>query len=96
MDSNPMQNIKSIKSKSNLNKPFDDISAILNEIKAFNYNLYLCCIMTYGCLLRPHREVRELTWGDFTADLSYINYQEVETNQVEIESFLCLPTLENC
>ena len=72
MDSNPMQNIKSIKSKSNLNKPFEDISAILNELKAFNYNLYLCCIMTYGCLLRPHREVRELTWGDFTADLSYI------------------------
>ena len=58
MDSNPMQNIKSIKSKSNLNKPFEDVSAILNEIKAFNYNLYLCCIMTYGCLLRPHREVR--------------------------------------
>ena len=28
--------------------------------------------MTFGCLLRPHREVRELTWGDFTADLSYI------------------------
>ena len=29
--------------------------------------------MTYGCLLRPHREIRELTWGDFTEDLSYIN-----------------------
>jgi len=28
--------------------------------------------MTYGCLLRPHREVRELTWGDFTEDLAYI------------------------
>ena len=28
--------------------------------------------MTYGCLLRPHREVRELTWGDFSSDLSYI------------------------
>jgi len=28
--------------------------------------------MTYGCLLRPHRKVRELTWEDFTADLSYI------------------------
>ena len=72
MNSNPMADIKSIKSKSNLNKPFEDIPSILNEIKAFNYNLYLCCIMTYGCLLRPHREVRELTWGDFTADLSYI------------------------
>jgi len=22
--------------------------------------LYLCCLMTYGCLLRPHREIREL------------------------------------
>ena len=29
--------------------------------------------MTYGCLLRPHREIRELTWGDFSEDLSYIH-----------------------
>ena len=29
--------------------------------------------MTYGCLLRPHREIRGLTWGDFSEDLSYIN-----------------------
>jgi hypothetical protein len=29
--------------------------------------------MTYGCLLRPHREIRELTWGDFSDDLSQIN-----------------------
>ena len=28
--------------------------------------------MTYGCLLRPHRQVRELTWGDFSNDLSFI------------------------
>ena len=60
------------RAKANLNKPFEDIPAILNEIKTFNYNLYLCCIMTFGCLLRPHREVRELNWGDFTADLFYI------------------------
>ena len=72
LENNPTKGLKKKKSKANLNKPFEDVSAILNEIKAFNYNLYLCCIMTYGCLLRPHREVRELTWGDFTADLSYI------------------------
>ena len=29
--------------------------------------------MTYGCLLRPHREIRELTWGDFSDDLKHIN-----------------------
>jgi hypothetical protein len=28
--------------------------------------------MTYGCLSRPHREIRELTWRDFTEDLAYI------------------------
>ena len=29
--------------------------------------------MTYGCLLRPHREIRELTWSDFSDDLKYIH-----------------------
>ena len=72
MDGNPMTEIKSKKSKAVLHKPFDDIATILEDIKAFNENLHLCCLLTYGCLLRPHREVRELTWGDFSKDLSYI------------------------
>jgi len=33
----------------------------------------LSCLMTYGCLLRPHREIRELKWSDFSDDLSYIH-----------------------
>ncbi|MFL2570102.1 MAG: tyrosine-type recombinase/integrase [Flavobacteriales bacterium] len=72
MESNPMTEIKSKKSKSILHKPFDDIASVLEDIKAFNKHLHLCCLLTYGCLLRPHREVRELTWGDFSNDLSYI------------------------
>jgi integrase len=63
---------RSRKAKAKLNKPFKDIPIILKAIEEFNYNLYLCCLMTYGCLLRPHREIRELTWGDFTEDLAYI------------------------
>ena len=35
MDSNPMAKVKAKKSKANLNKPFEDIPAILNEIKDF-------------------------------------------------------------
>ena len=65
--------VKLKKSISVLHKPFEDVRLILDDIKEFNKNLYLCCLMTYGCLLRPHREIRELTWGDFTEDLSYIN-----------------------
>jgi len=33
----------------------------------------LCCLMTYGCLLRPHREIRELAWKDFSDDLCFIH-----------------------
>ena len=72
MEGNPMTEIKSKKSKAVLHKPFDDIATVLEDIKAFNKHLHLCCLLTYGCLLRPHREVRELTWGDFSNDLSYI------------------------
>jgi integrase len=55
-----------------LHKPFDDVRGILGEIKAFNYNLYICCLLTYGCLLRPHREIRELKWSDFSNDRKII------------------------
>ena len=73
MDKKDLGKVRGRKAKAKLHKPFDNITAILEEIKHFNRNLYICCLMTYGCLLRPHREVRELTWGDFTEDLSYIN-----------------------
>jgi len=73
MTSNPMQGIKSKRTNAQMHKPFDNINEILKDIKAYNKQLYLCCLMTYGCLLRPHREVRELTWGDFSADLNFIH-----------------------
>jgi integrase len=72
MQASPMSEIKSYKSKAILHKPFNNIKEILEEINSFNNNLHLCCLITYGCLLRPHREVRELCWSDFTNDLSYI------------------------
>ena len=72
MKGNSMQEIKSKKSKAVMHKPFDDIAIVVEDIKGFNENLHLCCLLTYGCLLRPHREVRELTWGDFSKDLSFI------------------------
>ena len=73
LDSNPMETIKSRKSKAKLHKPYENIKELLDDIKLFNRNLYLCCLMTYGCLLRPHREIRELRWGDFSEDLTQIN-----------------------
>jgi len=68
-----VQSVKLKKPTSTLHKPFDNINEILEAIKAYNKQLYLCCLMTYGCLLRPHREIRELTWSDFSDDLTYIH-----------------------
>ena len=56
-----------------LHKPIGDVKGLLEEIKSFNYNLFICCGLTYGCLLRPHREIRLLRWEDFSEDLKYIS-----------------------
>ena len=56
-----------------LHKPIGDVKGLLEEIKCFNYNLFICCGLTYGCLLRPHREIRLLRWEDFSEDLKYIS-----------------------
>ena len=55
-----------------LHKPIENVGSMLELVKSFNKNLYICCLLTYGCLLRPHKEIRLLTWGDFSDDLSYI------------------------
>ena len=73
LEGNPMTEIKSKKSKAVLHKPFDNVNEVLDAVRDYNQQLYLCCLMTYGCLLRPHREIRELTWSDFSEDHRYIH-----------------------
>ena len=73
MEENPIKEIKKRKGVAKLHKPFKDILLVLNDIKDFHTHLYLCCLLTYGCLLRPHREIRELKWSDFSPELDYIN-----------------------
>ena len=72
-DKKPMEGFKNKRAKAKLNKPIDDVPALLKEIRSYSENLYVCCLLTYGCLLRPHREVRELKWKDFSRDLSYVS-----------------------
>ena len=70
---NPVSNIDKKREKQSMHKPIQDAPALLDEIKSHNENLFLCCLLTYGCLLRPHQEIRQLTWGDFSEDLSTIS-----------------------
>ena len=55
-----------------MHKPTSDVSGVLELIKPYDNNLNICCLLTYGCLLRPHQEIRLLKWGDFNDDLSHI------------------------
>ena len=65
--------LKPRKQAEKLHKPIPNIAEVLQLLKDYNYNLYLCCLFTYGCLLRPHREVRLLKWQDFSDDLNYVS-----------------------
>jgi integrase len=68
-----VERVKLKKPSSSLHKPFDDIKGILDDIADYNAHLHLCCLITYGCLLRPHREIRELRWSDFSDDYRFIH-----------------------
>ena len=47
MKENPMKDVASKKGKAKLHKPFDNIHDVLDEIKHFNHNLYICTLLTY-------------------------------------------------
>ena len=64
--------LKSKKQIEKLHKPVDDVKGLLELIKNYNDDLYLCCVLTYCCLLRPHQEIRLLKWTDFSDDFKYI------------------------
>ena len=68
-----LSKLKTRKQDEVLHSPISNVKELLNRIKDFNENLYLCCLLTYGCLLRPHQEIRLLKWEDFSDDLSHIN-----------------------
>ena len=68
-----LNKIKVPKAAQELHRPIDNIQRLLSEIKSFNDNLFICCLLTYCLLLRPHREVRCLTKGDFNSDFSQLN-----------------------
>ena len=67
-----LNKLKTRKCKSILHKPVKDVQSLLNDLKEHNQNLYLCCLITYGCLLRPHQEIRLLKWSDIDLNKGFI------------------------
>lgn len=63
------------RTKAQLHKIYekDQLKPVLAFLKEYNYNLYLCCLITYGCFLRPHKEVRNLCLSHFKKDFNEIH-----------------------
>jgi site-specific recombinase XerD len=59
---NLSKNTPRLKTKAALHKiyPKEQLMAILQFLKVNNDDLYLCCLIAYSCMLRPHQEIRLL------------------------------------
>ena len=68
-----LKSVKIRRTKSTLHKPIKDVQSLLKDLKKHNHYLYLCCLITYGCLLRPHQEIRLLKWSDIDLNKGFIS-----------------------
>ncbi len=70
-----VKNTSTRRTKSKLHKIYEpeQLRAVLGYLKENHQHLYLCCLITFGCFLRPHKEVRKLTAGHFKKGISEIH-----------------------
>lgn len=69
------KNTSTRRAKSKLHKIYEpeQLRAVLGYLKEHHQHLHLCCLITFGCFLRPHKEVRKLTAGHFKKNISEIH-----------------------
>lgn len=77
---NAAKNTERRRLKATLHIPFEPerVKQLLAYLKETHSNLYLCCLLTYGTFLRPHKEIRLLTVGHFKKEFSEIQLAGTE------------------
>jgi integrase len=63
------------RSNAKLHKVYEkeQLKTVLRYLRDFSPNLHLCCLISYGCFLRPHQEVRNLQGKHFKKDFTEIH-----------------------
>ncbi|WP_443937925.1 tyrosine-type recombinase/integrase [Pedobacter sp. MW01-1-1] len=93
---NPVLKTSKQKIKARLHDIYKDDQ--LKEVLAFledkYYNLYLCALITYGCLLRPHQEVRFLKRKHLNDDLTQIQLSGSENKSGRVRTVFIPPYLQ--
>lgn len=75
-----------LKTKATLHKTYtkEQLAALLGYLKNTNFELYLCCLISYGCLLRPHHEIRYLKKKHFNEDYTQIALSGFENKSARV------------
>ena len=86
--SNIVNKTKTVKANASLHIPYSDerLKQILAYLKMHHPNLHLCCLLTYGCLLRPHHEIRLLKMKHIVRDFTQIQLSGNENKSKRIRT----------
>ncbi|WP_020602670.1 tyrosine-type recombinase/integrase [Spirosoma spitsbergense] len=73
-EQNPVAFTPTMKVTEVLNQAYTpkQLTTVLDHLRLHNDNLFLCAMMVYGTMLRPHREIRLLRRRNFDDDLNHI------------------------
>ncbi|MCX2573644.1 tyrosine-type recombinase/integrase [Pedobacter sandarakinus] len=85
---NIVKSTKTARAKASLHVPYteSELRNVLDFLKINYPNLHLCCLLTYGCLLRPHHEVRLLKVKHIVKDFSQIQLSGSENKSKRIRT----------
>jgi integrase len=88
MKSNPVKGTSCKRVEAVHNQAFTEnqLEVCLAAVREASENLYLCVLFVYCMLLRPHREVRLLTRGNFNEDLTILTLSGDENKSKRIRS----------
>lgn len=77
---NLSKNAPRLKTKAALHKIYtkEQLTVILQFLRANNEDLYICCLLAYCCMLRPHQEIRLLKRKHFNDSFSLISLSGAE------------------
>lgn len=88
LNKNPILNTIKQKTKAKLHEVYTEqqLKKVLEFLKTDCYNLYLCALLTYGCLLRPHQEIRLLRKKHISEDYNQIQLGGTENKSGRIRT----------
>lgn len=88
MTKNVVKQTKTARAKASLHEPYSEsqLKEVLGFLKVEYPNLHLCCLLTYGCFLRPHHEIRLLKIKHIVRDFTQIQLSGSENKSKRVRT----------